>query len=100
MERFAAQLQQAHPRNIVPLISVEKLEMPEHKAGVVMEATIPVAARALSKSTHRVASEDEYAAYKQDLAERTKSLKRQEDEKKGIVHPEAVEQRQKKIEGK
>lgn len=93
-ERFAAQLAQTHPRNVVPLISVEKLDMPEHKAGVVLEATIPVAAKALAKSTHKVATDEEYAAYKQDLADRTKALRRQEDEKKGIVHRDEPDQRQ------
>lgn len=99
-ERFAEQLERSHPRQVVPLISVFKLKMPEHRPGVVMDASIPVAARALANETHRIATDEEYAAYKQDLAERTKSLKRQEDEKKGIVHPEPAAQGQGKNSGK
>lgn len=99
-EQFAAQLAQSHPRQVVPLISVQKLKMPEHKPGVVMEAAIPVAARALANETHRVATDEEYEAYRQDLVARTRSLKRQEDEKKGIVHPEPAAQGQGRNSGK
>lgn len=106
MERFSSQLQGTHASNVVPIISVEKMEMIEHMPGVVMEATIPVAARALAKSTHRIATPEEYDDYKRDLKERTIALKLLEDDKKGIVRsapapaPAVDAQRSKRLEAR
>lgn len=59
--------------------------MIEHVPGVIVEATVPVAARLITKKTHRVATPEEHEAYKIDLAERTDELRRQELEKKGVA---------------
>jgi hypothetical protein len=60
-------------------------DMVEHKAGVVVMTRRPVAAKMLVRRTHRIASDAEYEAYKEELAQRTDDLRRQELEKKGVT---------------
>lgn len=73
------------PHNVVPIISIEHYDMMEHQPGVLMEANIPVAAKMLTKHTHRIATPEEQQAYRDDLQRRTEDLHRQELEKKGVT---------------
>lgn len=69
----------------VPIISIEHPDMIEHRPGVVVEAFPDVAARMIVKRTHRVATEDEYQTFKDEMRERTDELRRLELEKKGVT---------------
>ena len=76
------QLNTDYPNGVVPITSVPVFNLTEHKAGVTVEAPYGVAARMMSRGTHRLATPDEHNAFREDLKRRTDEYRQRELDKK------------------
>jgi hypothetical protein len=66
---------------LVPIISIEKTDLIEHRVGVVNQADPTQAAKQILRQTHRVATPDEFEGYKIELENRTTTYKKLEEER-------------------
>jgi predicted phage tail protein len=79
---FAAQRAALPPGDAFFIVSIESKDHSNHKPGVVVEVTRETAAKCLYERTHQLASEDQIAAYKQDMADRTERANAEEVKRK------------------
>ena len=67
---YYAELRKKYPNSVVPIVSIQHVEMERHRAGILFLVPIELAALYFAKHTHREATDEEYQSYLEEQDEK------------------------------